>query len=256
VISDLNQTVKKAAAIALDYFGRVTINYKSDNSVVTEADLRVEEFLSRELSHLIPSSSFLGEEGTGGDICDHSGYLWIVDPIDGSSGYSQGLPIWGISVALVKDCRPVMASVYFPMVDSLFWYDEDGRGYINDISLERLKPEKQIRSESFICVPSNLYRDCGIAVSMKSRSFGSSCYHILQVARDAAYAAILSKFHIWDLAASQTIAQSTGAEIFDLNGRSYSLTELIKSGEIPEPLIITYRDRFAKVKQRLSHGKD
>jgi len=256
VISRLNQTIKKAAAIALDYFGRVTINYKSDNSVVTEADLRVEEFLSEELTRLIPSSSFLGEEGTRGEISDYSGYLWIVDPIDGSSGYSQGLPIWGISVALVKDCRPVMASVYFPKVDSLFWYDEDGKGRINDISLEKLKPEKQIRSESFLCVPSNLYRDCGIAVGMKSRSFGSSCYHILLVARDAAYAAILSSFHIWDLAASQTIAHSTGAEMFDLKGRSYSLAELIESGEIPEPLIITHRDRFAKVKQKLFYRKD
>lgn len=256
MIPELNRTVKKAAAIALEYFGRVTINYKSDNSVVTEADLQVEEFLSEELTRMIPSSSFLGEEGTRGEISDYSGYLWIVDPIDGSSGYSQGLPIWGISVALVKDCKPVMASVYFPRVDSLFWYDENGKGYLNDISLERLKPEKQIRSESFLCVPSNLYRDCGIAVGMKSRSFGSSCYHILQVARDAAYAAILSSFHIWDLAASQTIAHATGAEMYDLNGRSYSLTELIKTGEIPEPLIITHPDRLAIVKQRLSYTKD
>jgi myo-inositol-1(or 4)-monophosphatase len=256
VISELNQTVRKAAAIALDYFGRVTINYKSDNSVVTEADLRVEEFLYGELSRLIPSSDFLGEEGTQGEISDHSGYLWIVDPIDGSSGYSQGLPIWGISVALVKDYKPVMASVYFPKVDSLFWLGEDGRGFLNDMNLSCLSPEKQIRSESFICVPSNLYRSCGIAVAMKSRSFGSSCYHILQVARDAAYAAILCNFHIWDLAASQTVAQSAGAEMFDLNGRSYTLTELIKTGEIPEPLIITHSDRFAKVKQRLAYGKD
>jgi myo-inositol-1(or 4)-monophosphatase len=256
VISELNQTVKRAAAIALDYFGQVTINYKSDNSVVTEADLRVEEFLSAELTRLVPSSSFLGEEGGGGSFSDYSGYLWIVDPIDGSSGYCQGMPIWGISIGLFKEFKPVMASVYFPRVDSMFWYNEDGRGYHNDMNLNNLRSGKQIKSESFVCVPSNLYRDCGISVGMKSRSFGSSCYHILQVARDAAYAAILCSFHIWDLAASQMIARSTGAEMFDLNGRTYSLTELIKTGEMPEPLIITHPDRLAKVKQKLSFRND
>lgn len=256
MISELNQTVKQAAAIALDYFGRVTINYKNDNSVVTEADLRVEEFLSEELTRLVPSSSFLGEEGTGGSISDHSGYLWIVDPIDGSSGYSQGMPIWGISVGLFKEFKPVMASVYFPRVDSMFWYNEDGRGYHNNMNLQSLMHDKKIRSESFICVPSNLYRDCGISVGMKSRSFGSSCYHILQVARDAAYATILCNFHIWDLAASQMIASSTGAEMFDLNGHTYSLTELVKTGEIPEPLIITHPDRLENIKQKLSFRTD
>jgi len=255
LISEINRLVKKAGKIAMDYFGKVEINYKDDNSVVTEADLRVEEFLFAELSRLIPGSDFLGEEGIAGDVTHKSEYLWIVDPIDGSSCYSKGLPVWGISVALVKNLKPFMASVYFPKVDSMFWADDTGQSFFNGARMANLKGGKRIKPQSFVCIPSNLFRDCGICLSIKSRSFGSSCYHILQVARDAAFACVLCSFYIWDLAASQTIAHNTGAEMYDSAGHQLSLWEMIESEKLPEPLIVTYPDRLAQIMEKISYNK-
>jgi myo-inositol-1(or 4)-monophosphatase len=247
LIEDINKLVLQAGKIALDYFGRVKVSFKPDRSVVTEADLKVEQFLHSELTKLIPSSDFLGEEGTSGSQDYNSEYLWIVDPIDGSSSYCNGLPVWGVSVALYKNHKPYLASVYFPLVNDLFWNDESNKTFQNNKELRALSTNMEMGPESFVCIPSNLCNNCNLRICMKARSFGSSCYHILQVARNAAFATILCKLGVWDIAASAAIAVINGAQLYDLKGNPYSLPEIIQSGQIPEPLIVTHPDRLASV---------
>mgnify|MGYP001232410187 CR=1 FL=1 len=254
-IEELNKLVKEAGGIALDYFGRVTIDYKEDNTVITEADLAVEKFLYNELTKSIPGSEFLGEEGSGEKAGGESEYLWIVDPIDGTSSYSKGLPVWGISAGLYKNYRPYMASVYFPYVDDHFWQNSDNQAYLNGNSLRTLSEKEEVRSESFVCVPSDLFNSCGLQLKMKSRSFGSTCYHILQVARDAAYAALLCSYAVWDLAAAEAIAETTGARMFDLQGQQQDLSGIVESNNIPEPVVVTYPDRLQKVLEKIHQNR-
>jgi len=254
-VEELNDLVRSAGKIALDHFGKVTINYKADNTVVTEADLAVEKFLSQTLLSLLPSSRFLGEEGVGSNKGVESEYLWIVDPIDGTSGYSRGLPIWGVSVALYKNYEPYLASVYFPIVDGHFWLDTEKRAFLNGRELPGISGESVIQHNSFVCVPSNLFRDCGLSINMKTRSFGSSCFHILQVARDAAFATVLCNLGIWDVAAAEAIAEAVGAGMFDIKGAKISLSEMVKTNKIPEPLIVTHPDRLTQVIARIVHSK-
>jgi myo-inositol-1(or 4)-monophosphatase len=254
-IEDINSLVRAAGKIALDYFGKVTIDYKADHTVVTEADLAVENFLNDSLRELIPGSAFLGEEGVAKNSDQDSEYLWIVDPIDGTSSYSKGLPVWGISVALYKNYMPYLASVYFPLVESHFWSNSDNKAFLNGKELMEISKNMEVQPNSFVCVPSNLYRDCAIHVKMKSRSFGSSCFHILQVARDAAFATILCNLGIWDLAAAEAIAEITGAKMFDINGKVISLSEIVKTGTIPEPLIVTHPDRLPQLLARIVDSK-
>ena len=254
-IEDLNGLVKDAGKIALDYFGRATIGYKEDNSIITEADLAIEKFLYRELTQLVPGSQFLGEEGAGKPVSGNPEFLWIVDPIDGTSSYSKGLPVWGISAGLYRNYRPYLASVYFPYVDQHFYHNSDNRAYLNGESLNGLSEKQELRSESFVCVPSELFNSCGLQLKMKSRSFGSTCYHILQVARDAAYAALLCSYKVWDLAAAEAIAEMTGARMFDLEGKKLNLSAIVKSNDIPEPVVVTHPDRLKKVLDRIHHSR-
>lgn len=250
-IEDVNSLVKSAGRIALDYFGKVTVNYKADHTVVTEADLAIEKFLLENFRELLPGSKFLGEEGVAGENEGESEYLWIVDPIDGTSSYSKGLPIWGISAGLYKNYKPYLASVYFPLVESHFWSDPDHRAFLNGRELPVISGNAQIPPNSFVCVPSNLFHDCGINIKMKSRSFGSSCFHILQVARNAAYATILCNLGIWDIAGAQMIAENVGAKIFDMKGQEVMLSEIVRTNKIPEPIVITHPDRLSQVYARI-----
>jgi len=244
----INEYVLEAGKIAYDYFGRVSIDFKEDNSVVTEADLAVEKFLGEKLMALVPGSSFLGEEGVTGAERDGNGYLWIVDPIDGTSGYSKGLPVWGVSVALVNKNEPYLASLYFPVINAHYWCDDNGISYFNGSVMKPLNGNGRPGPDAFVCLPSNIANDCGVSVRLKSRAFGSSCYHILQVARDAAYATILCGLGLWDIAGAHTIAELLGARIYDINCKKYSLSEIIRTRDIPEPLIICHPDRLENVK--------
>ncbi|MBR4217010.1 MAG: hypothetical protein IKR87_04675, partial [Candidatus Methanomethylophilaceae archaeon] len=74
-------------------------------NLVTSADIENEKFLKKELLELIPGSVFKGEEGDDVPVAKE-GYTWIVDPIDGTTNFSRGIPEVGISVALMKDAQP------------------------------------------------------------------------------------------------------------------------------------------------------
>lgn len=92
---------------------------------VTSADIQVEKFLKEKLSSLIPDSGFIGEEG---DFInpDHT-YVWVVDPIDGTSNFIRQLNLSCISVGLIKNGEPHMGVIYNPYTDELYT-GEAGKG--------------------------------------------------------------------------------------------------------------------------------
>ena len=251
MIEKINEIVKQAGRIALDYFGRVDVKYKEDSSVVTEADLKVENFLREKLTELIPSSGFLGEESVSDPDIFNKEFLWIVDPIDGTSSYCNNLPIWGVSVALFKDSKPYMAALYFPYIGDMFWVDDKGVAYERGRVMIPIKPDQEIRPDSFICIPSKIYYRCMMKVNIKARSFGATCYHILQAARDSAYATLIGDYKIWDLAAAVTVSEITGARIFNLAGEIVPLETYFNLGSDAEPLLLAHPDRVRKVLDKI-----
>ena len=78
---------------------------------------------------------------------------------------------------------------------------------------------------------------------------------VLQVARDAAFATVLCNLGIWDVAAAEAIAEAVGAGMFDIKGAKISLSEMVKTNKIPEPLIVTHPDRLTQVIARIVHSK-
>jgi myo-inositol-1(or 4)-monophosphatase len=248
-VKQLNEIVTSAGKIALDYFGKVDVSYKEDRSVVTQADLEVEKFLYDKLTRLIPGSGFVGEEGTL-EKANESDYLWLVDPIDGTSSYIYRLPIWGVSVALFKSGQPCMASLYFPVINEHYWADENSAS-LNGEPLKPLEANREVRSESFICIPSKRYYRCQMEIQFKARSFGSSCYHVCQATRDSAYATIMGDYKIWDLAGGAVIGARTGSLLFDMEGNEVSPGSLIASSERMPTLVITHPDRVSNLLDRI-----
>lgn len=99
-------------------------------NIVTSADIENERFLKRELTSLIPGSSFMGEEGDESPLLER-GYTWIVDPIDGTANFSRGIPMSAVSVALFKDAEPYIGFVHNPFTGTL-WKAEAGKGAFKD----------------------------------------------------------------------------------------------------------------------------
>ncbi len=205
----LEQLVRRAGEIALRHFRRTTIQRKADNTIVTIADGEVEHFLRDALADAYPDDGFLGEEMSAQS--GPSGRVWVIDPIDGTSAYAAGLPVWAVSVGVLINGEPLAGAVYLPLVDE--YYSSDGRvARLNGAPIH-VDDSGQIGDETLLCVTSEAHRHYRIEFSGKTRAFGSSAAHICYVARGAAVAAVLGHQALWDIAGALPILRAAGGNL-------------------------------------------
>jgi myo-inositol-1(or 4)-monophosphatase len=124
------------------------VSTKSPNDFVTEVDQAAERVIIETLLTAYPGHAILAEESGRARGAEHSEYLWIIDPLDGTTNFIHGLPVYAVSIALSYRGQIQQAVVYDPTRNDLF-YASKGRGaYLND---RRLRVSKRIRmSESLI----------------------------------------------------------------------------------------------------------
>lgn len=116
---ELGIALREAGQIAMKYFrGSIKSWTKGHNSPVSEADIAVDEFLRARLSR--DGFGWLSEESVDDRTRLTAERLFIVDPIDGTRSYLEGLPDWCVVAAVVENGRPVVAALYAPVDDDLF----------------------------------------------------------------------------------------------------------------------------------------
>jgi histidinol-phosphatase len=110
----------EADLIAIDRYRSqdLDVQLKPDRTQVTDADTRVEKMIRDHLASARPDDSVLGEEG---GVTGSSNRQWIVDPIDGTSNFVRGVPIWGALIALAIDGRPEVSVVSSPALGRRWW---------------------------------------------------------------------------------------------------------------------------------------
>ncbi|HWD37798.1 MAG TPA: inositol monophosphatase family protein, partial [Fimbriimonas sp.] len=123
--AELGEIVKAAGEVAMQGRGRLVSELKKDGSIVTNADRDVETWLRPRLTELVPGSSVWGEEFGHDGMSEHG--LWLVDPVDGTSNFSFGSPLWGVSVALMVEDRIVLGAISLPDLGELY-LAEHGQG--------------------------------------------------------------------------------------------------------------------------------
>jgi len=94
------------------------IKYKGAVNLVTEMDLLAEKIIVSEIRKRHPDHSLLAEEKT--DLRGDSPYRWVIDPLDGTTNYAHGFPVFSVSIALGKEGKVILGVVYDPMRDELF----------------------------------------------------------------------------------------------------------------------------------------
>jgi len=110
-----------------------SVGSKAGMEYVTEADLEAEKYLKRELTALLPGSSFIGEESWDGNF--PSPPMWIVDPLDGTNNYASGIPFYCVSIALVDENGPVLGCIHDPVRDETFTAMRGGGAWLNGRSI-------------------------------------------------------------------------------------------------------------------------
>jgi myo-inositol-1(or 4)-monophosphatase len=134
IINVMVQAARKAGRSLSRDFGEVQnlqVSLKGPGDYVTQADRRAEEIVHAELSRARPGYSFLMEEG--GEIeGEDSQHRWLVDPLDGTTNFLHGIPVFAVSIGLERQGQLVAGVIYNPAMDELYTAERGGGAFLND----------------------------------------------------------------------------------------------------------------------------
>jgi len=219
----------EAGQIALNYYQtQLTKEQKADYGPVTAADKAVEQFLIDKIGQTYsPAQYGLIAEESGG-AWQHKKFVWAIDPIDGTRVFLNGIPLWCISIGLLKDGRPYRGVVYMPVTQDIYYTDNNGAAYWNNRPLQNMLPTTWDR-DSFIGVPSKVHRYFEIDFG-RLRALGAIATHHVFVASGIAVAALHRQVGVWDIAGAHAILQAAGGQAVYLDGTPFELAQLLTEG--------------------------
>lgn len=198
----------------LTNFGRVQAVEKADGSLVTKADRWADEELRGAIAQTFPTHGVLSEEVE--HIFPETDWCWIIDPIDGTTNFARGLPLWGISLGLLYKGVPVFGYVHIPPVNQSFWgywYGDSGLSgptgaFMNHHPIHTSSEQPSSNHFLNLCARSTAVMQQ--PVPCKIRMLGVATYNVLTVAAGWAIAGVEATPKIWDIAAVWAILQAAG----------------------------------------------
>lgn len=212
-----------AGEIMLKYFNEANgARYKKDDTIVTKADIEINNYLIKKVKENYPDHSIDGEEKQFGK----SKYVWVCDPVDGTAMYARNIPVSVFSLALVIDGKPVVGVIYDPFTNSLYSsiknkgsYKNDTQILVNNIVLEDMKSVS-----NFDMIPNADYNIFDSVKELGKKTYfisiGSIARAGVAVASGELNLAIypLRKHKNCDLAAVKLIVEEAGGKVTDLFG--------------------------------------
>lgn len=183
----------------------LVVRRKADATLVTDADLAVERIVLAGLAKRFPRDAVRSEEQGGALIRGESG--WVVDPIDGTSAFTEGLAHWGPTVARVGPSGVELGALVLPRTGEWFAVEGD-RAWANGV---RLGPIDDQRSPAVLYLPSRFHAHFRVDFRGKARCLGGTAAHLALIARGSARAAIVAPgWALWDTAAGLALINAVG----------------------------------------------
>jgi myo-inositol-1(or 4)-monophosphatase len=221
---------KRASEVLRTGFGAEhAITYKGEVDLVTEVDKEAERLIREELLGTFPTHGMLAEEG--GELAGEGDARWIVDPLDGTTNFAHGLPIFCVSVALERADEVVLGVVHDPMGEETF-VAERGRGAIlNGRSISVSDTDEPIRALMATDFPYDraempetleLFGRFS-ALSRGMRRLGAAALDLCYVAAGRLDGYYMRGVRPWDLAAGSLIVREAGGKLTDYRGDALTL---------------------------------
>ncbi|HHP7244234.1 MAG TPA: inositol monophosphatase family protein [Elainellaceae cyanobacterium] len=217
ILTFSEQTTRRVGKQLLDDFGSAQASKKADGSLVTQSDEWADEELRRSILDAFPSHGVLSEEVE--HVFPETDWCWIIDPIDGTTNFTRGIPLWGISLGLLYHGTPVFGYVYLPSLDYAFhgyWSGASGLDMPSGAFLNgqpiRVSTDAPSANHFFsLCARSTKVLQNPEPFPCKIRMLGIATYNLLTVAMGTALGGVEATPKIWDIAAIWAIAHAAGA---------------------------------------------
>ncbi|OHD65101.1 MAG: hypothetical protein A2176_02475 [Spirochaetes bacterium RBG_13_51_14] len=223
----------------------IQVTRKSDATIVTQADLMVQDMLIDTISARYDDLHFINEEQgrAGAAKVTADTVSVIIDPIDGTAMYSMYLPIWCVSIGIFRGYTPVYGFVYSPGFNMLF-YNDDDKAYLNDTAL-RADTNIRIDTETNIFYASEVYREYAIEFPGKVRNLGSTALHACLTVDNARNRtlAFIGKSRLWDWAGAIPVVLKAGGSVRYIDGRIVDFRNIMRGNYAFPEYIIAYNSR-------------
>jgi myo-inositol-1(or 4)-monophosphatase len=235
-------------------FGADKIEYKGLNDLVSYVDKTAEEIIVKGLENILPEAGFITEEHTNNKVGER--YNWIIDPLDGTTNFIHGLPVFSVSIALKEYDELVVGVVYEINQDECFYAWKDGSAYLNgnvikvssapaisDSLLATGFPYYDFTKQAeYIALFTHLMKSChGL------RRLGSAAVDLAYTACGRFDAYYEYNLHPWDVAAGIVIVRQAGGHVVNYSGGDEILNSrelLATNGKLTEEMLGVIKEYF------------
>lgn len=231
---DLIKIIKSAGEILRDgFYSSKSVQFKAKKDLVTKYDLAVEEYLKKEFSKKFKEFNIIAEESDNSSIEFKDSI--IIDPIDGTTNFVNGIPHTAISVGVYKNKKPFIGIVYNPILDELY-YAKVGKGaFLNNKKIEVSKDkvlQTSLISTGFPYSNGSCNEDLkDVMKKMENilprcqdiRRLGSAALDLCYVARGIYEGFYEMNLKAWDVSAGMIILNEAGGKVSTIDGSKYKL---------------------------------
>ena len=201
---------------------------KNGNEVVTQADPVCQKLIIDRIRETFPDHGFLAEEGSDGKLLriaprSDDPIWWIIDPIDGTNNFANGLLCFSVSIAAMHQEKVVLGVVFDPATDSMYTAAQDMDAQLNGSRIT--VSEDDLTKFASFAVDSHLdpAQNPGVQKIMqltRFRCLGSTALHLAYVAKGAMVGAICVSSKLWDIAAGTVLIERAGGNIIGFEGEA------------------------------------
>ncbi len=248
VISVAVKTIKEAANVLDKEFQSGRINhllFKSKHEITTAADLISEKIILKKLAALTPDFRIISEEK--GDNGKKSDWLWLVDPLDGTTNFYMGNPLFAVQIALVYKNEPVWSYIIAPAIKETYWAQKGKGAFLND---KKIRVSNHGLKEALLTYchgnnDKNLKKALKIYQHYKLNNFdirqiGSAALEFGWVAKGRTDCYISPGARLWDVVPGALLVKEAGGKVYDFKGKAWSLNSkavFASNGVIDKPIL-------------------
>jgi myo-inositol-1(or 4)-monophosphatase len=222
------ETAQKAGAFIAEQrksFSQSMVEHKGLHDLVSYVDREAEKMIIAELSKVLPEAGFIAEEGTNTSRGDK--FNWIIDPLDGTTNFIQGIPTYAVSIALMEDNELVVGVVFEIGQQECFYAWKDGGAYLNGEKIrvsDKSDLHLSLLATGFPYTNFDMLDDYMIFLKWMLRN-SRGVRRIGSAATDLAYVAC-GRFDAfweyglkpWDMAAGALLIKEAGGKVSDFKG--------------------------------------
>ncbi len=232
MLQKIIRIAREAGNLIKEDFGKHhLIEYKTNvSNIVTDTDKKAEKLITEFIGKEFPGHNILAEEGSRKD--GSSDYLWVIDPVDGTTNFAHGLPIFSVSIGVMKNDE-IIAGVVFDIMRDVMYSAEKGSGSFGNERKLQVSKNEDLRKSLLVTGfpynvaenPDNVYEKfvAFLKSSRAVRRLGSAaidCCYVAEGVFDGFWEVSLNP---WDICAGKLIIEEAGGKVTNFKGEKVSV---------------------------------